>query len=38
MGMSTKTKVLIAILGFFFFCIRKKDRKHVTTENFGLLD
>lgn len=37
MGMSTKTKVLLAVVGFLFYAIRARDKKHVDSENFGLL-
>ncbi len=37
MGMSTKTKILLAVVGFLFYAIRSRYKKHVDAENFGLL-
>lgn len=37
MGMSTKTKVLLAVVGFLLYAIRNRNKKYVDSENFGLL-
>ena len=35
MGMSTKTKILLAIAGFIFYAVRGRHKKQAGAENFG---